>query len=113
MAHPQPLISERHVYLANNKNTKTKTVGKAIILVIPRWLYCYLPLIFAAVSIFASWAITTRNKYLLEHTLEEKVGLLGWRAVDLFLSYDKDGDLQLSIDEAAQLLLLVTGQVSH
>lgn len=92
-----------------NSHKLSAPLEQTITLVIPRWLYLYVPLILGVLSIIGSWWITNLNHYNSDKTVSQNSEIYGWKAIDLFLTYDIDGDLYLSVEEAVPLLLKLVG----
>ncbi|BFZ12332.1 hypothetical protein BsWGS_15370 [Bradybaena similaris] len=84
-------------------HVQTMPSRTTITLILPKWLFCYVPIVVAVVSIIIS-ATFTITWYMQEYFLLEKSDLFGWEAVEVFSEFDLDGDSFLNIEEAFPLL---------
>lgn len=85
--------------------------SKSITLNIPRLIYCHLSIVIIAFAIITCIALSSQGKQKLENDLQTTTEALGWEAVDVFSSFDKDGDFYLSLEEAKPLLAHFIGYV--
>ncbi|GFN82921.1 selenoprotein n [Plakobranchus ocellatus] len=90
--------------------SKTRANAKcnAITLVIPKWLYCYLPLLTLVLLSSASVWIASYLWNRVDNLVFQRTESVGWEMVDLFGNFDTDGDFYLSFDEALPLIQLMS-----
>ena len=105
--------TDQQAFQGSEKQCKKSTSGRSvksssITLTIPKWLYCYLPLIILALLLFTSAWISSILWNRVDNLVMQRTEMDGWEVVDLFGNFDTNGDFYLSFDEALPLIRLMS-----
>ncbi|RUS70570.1 hypothetical protein EGW08_021669, partial [Elysia chlorotica] len=82
--------------------------SSSITLTIPKWLYCYLPILMLVLALIMSVWISSVLWNRVDNLVMQRTESDGWEVVDLFGNFDTDGDFYLSFDEALPLIQLMS-----
>lgn len=80
----------------------------SLTLTIPKWIYCYLPMLTLPLVLFIGAWVSTIMWNRVDNLVIQRTESDGWELVDLFGNFDTNGDFYLSFDEALPLIQLMS-----